>query len=257
MKQRLLAASVALMLAVGTAQAALLDLHNGQLYDNVTNLVWLQDANLAVSTSFDERSTNTHGFMTWHSANSFIAAMNTANYLGHSDWMLPTVSPVAGGNNWNYSYSTNGTTDYGYNISSQTSQLGYMYYQNLGLKGFYSPSGDYQPDFGVFGNGISGAFGLGVNGGQANVGLVNNLQSYGYWSGTAYAPLPTQATWYFGTHDGSQVGYYNQNNALAVWPVRPATALDVAATVPEPESYAMFLAGLGLMGAFARRRKQK
>jgi hypothetical protein len=27
--------------------------------------------------------------------------------------------------------------------------------------------------------------------------------------------------------------------------------------VPEPETYAMFLAGLGLMGAVARRRKQQ
>jgi hypothetical protein len=29
------------------------------------------------------------------------------------------------------------------------------------------------------------------------------------------------------------------------------------AAVPEPETYAMLLAGLGLMGAFVRRRKQK
>jgi len=35
--------------------------------------------------------------------------------------------------------------------------------------------------------------------------------------------------------------------------------LDVLAVtaVPEPETYAMFLAGLGFMGAVARRRKQK
>lgn len=32
---------------------------------------------------------------------------------------------------------------------------------------------------------------------------------------------------------------------------------DVAAAVPEPESYAMFLAGLGLLGAVARRRRAK
>ena len=36
-----------------------------------------------------------------------------------------------------------------------------------------------------------------------------------------------------------------------------AVAVNVAAPVPEPETYAMFLAGLGIMGGIARRRKQK
>jgi hypothetical protein len=36
-----------------------------------------------------------------------------------------------------------------------------------------------------------------------------------------------------------------------------ASSLEIAAVtqVPEPESYAMFMAGLGLMGFIARRRK--
>ena len=35
------------------------------------------------------------------------------------------------------------------------------------------------------------------------------------------------------------------------------SGVTVAAPVPEPETYAMLLAGLGLMGSIARRRKQK
>ncbi len=38
---------------------------------------------------------------------------------------------------------------------------------------------------------------------------------------------------------------------------RPLDFLSVAAPVPEPETYAMLLAGLGLLGVAARRRKQK
>jgi len=44
----------------------------------------------------------------------------------------------------------------------------------------------------------------------------------------------------------------------AVWTENPTYDFAVtAAPVPEPESYAMLLAGLGLMGGIARRRKQK
>jgi hypothetical protein len=152
---------------------------------------------------------------------------------------------------WNYSKTTNGTTDVGFNISSQASWLGYMYYQNLGLKGYYSPSGVFQPNYGVFGNGVSGA-GL-----QAKVGLVNNLDSLAYWTGTPYySPNPSVYNYElnFNTDDGGQ--YINlQTSAMAVWAVRAGTAADIAATVPEPESYAMLLAGLGLLGVAARSRK--
>jgi len=56
--------------------------------------------------------------------------------------------------------------------------------------------------------------------------------------------------WFFITGYGGQSGY-NQGNELYAWAVCPG---DVA-VVPEPETYAMFLAGLGLMGFMAWRRK--
>ena len=49
----------------------------------------------------------------------------------------------------------------------------------------------------------------------------------------------------FATGTGSVTGSY-----------QGGLTLDPAAAVPEPETYAMFLAGLGIMGALARRRKQ-
>jgi PEP-CTERM motif len=48
----------------------------------------------------------------------------------------------------------------------------------------------------------------------------------------------------------------NQLTQYESWNIGSATVSSVSA-VPEPETYAMMLAGLGLMGTIARRRKQK
>ena len=79
------------------------------------------------------------------------------------------------------------------------------------------------------------------------------MQSNVYWSGTAYAPDPAINAWNFNTNNGNQ-NINNQNNEFYAWAVRPG---DVAAPIPEPETYALFLAGLGLLGVVARRRRQK
>ena len=97
---------------------------------------------------------------------------------------------------------------------------------------------------------MSGAYagGANPNSNLENVGPFVNFQSDIYWSGTEYAPS-TGSAWNFVTFYGRQNVNTKANSfyALAVSPG------DVAA-VPEAQTYALMLAGLGLIGWRARRR---
>jgi hypothetical protein len=253
MNKVVLALATVGLLSSGAAQAALVDRGGGLLYDNVLNVTWLQDANYANTSGYAAIS---GGLMDWNTANTWAANLSyhdSVRNVDYSDWRLASNTPV-NGTSWNYNYRANGTTDVGYNIKSPNSELAYMYYENLGLKGYVSATGNYQPDFGV-----PGAY----YGGQADVAakdggpVVKNLQSWAYWSGTAYAPNPTQDAWLFLTFNGDQ-GVDRQYYALAAWAVRPGDVAAMSAPTspaPEPETYAMLLAGLGLMSVVARRRK--
>jgi hypothetical protein len=80
-----------------------------------------------------------------------------------------------------------------------------------------------------------------------NVGPFTNFQPRVYWFGMEYAPNPS-SVWIFSTNLGLQARY--SIDSYHAWAVRPG---DIAA-VPEAETYALMLAGLGLIGWRARRR---
>ena len=105
-----------------------------------------------------------------------------------------------------------------------------------------SISGDYQSNYGIFGNG--------VRGGQNNVDLVINLQSNEYWSGTYHPSFPGSA-WSLVTIDGGQT-IYSYDAHLYAWAVRPS---DVAA-VPAPAAIRLFSIGLGFFAFYSRRKVQ-
>jgi hypothetical protein len=188
-------------------------------YDTALDITWLADANYAKTSGYES-----DGYMTWDAAQTWVSQLNINGTTG---WRLPTlVDTGASGCDWSYS-----GTDCGYNVDTSTSELAHLYYVTLGNKGYYDASGNYDPSWGL-----------------SNTGPFSNVQSYDYWSGVEYAP-GTGSAWYFGTYDGTQNGSA-EDDEFSAWAVRPG---DVAA-VPEPQAYALLLAGLAVAGVALRRR---
>jgi PEP-CTERM motif len=77
-----------------------------------------------------------------------------------------------------------------------------------------------------------------------NTGINGNDSWEITYSGLSASPNPNYYLNVIGKVTGSKGGSYGAQ-------------IDLVSAVPEPETYAMMLAGLGLMGAVARRRKAK
>ena len=73
------------------------DLGNGIVRDNVTGLEWVKDGNLMATRDpgFDTDGTSGDGAVTWQHALDYVAKLNNDDYLGHSDWRLPTIKELS------------------------------------------------------------------------------------------------------------------------------------------------------------------
>ncbi|MEO8224555.1 MAG: DUF1566 domain-containing protein [Gammaproteobacteria bacterium] len=188
---------VILLAAGGSANAALVSRLSGQAYyDDVLNITWLANANLANTTAFGVAGINANGSMTWDKANEWMGAMNTAAHLGKNDWRLPVIVDT-GSSGCNFAYTG---TDCGYNVDLGAGEMAHLFYSTLGNAGAYNTSG------------------VPCTGCVAVPGPFDNLQFYPYWSGTGYAPVAIFA-WYFGLGAGDQ-GYNARTNAFYAWAVR-------------------------------------
>lgn len=211
-----------------SADAALVSRLGGlAYYDTEADLTWLADA-------------NANGGMNWADANAWAAALDVAGVTG---WRLPDTNPV-NGTAYDYTSAYDGTTDIGFNISapgttyagSTDSEMANMFYNVLGNTAFYDTSG--------FATGCTAP-----NYCLTNTGPFSNLQSWGYWSATEYAPITSYA-WHFGMIDGGQLKVDNSKNSYA-WAVHSG---DVSEVVPVPAAVWLFGSGLiGLIGV-ARRK---
>lgn len=188
------------------------------LYDTTLNVTWLRNANVA-------------GQMDWNTANLWATNLVTGSGAAAiSDWRLPAMADPNAVTNWTY-----GGTNAGYNPDPSSSEMASLFFNSLGNKAYYDTNGNPQAGWGL-----------------TNTGSFLNLQSAYYWLGTQYVISPSNA-WMFSTSNGGQTDNGNTNQFFAM-AVHSGDVGSAVTPVPEPETYAMLLAGLGLVGAVARRR---
>ena len=188
-------------------------------YDTDLNITWLANANV-------------NGQMIWRDANTWAANLSivdTVNNLTYDNWRLPTTLQP------DVSCSIVGIYSYGHNCTG--SEMGHLFYAELGGTGDESILDSGDPDLAKF----------------------TNLQANQYWTGLACERLngtlcgPNSHAWGFDFSNGIQLPIW-ANYGRYVLAVTPG---DVAAangnTVPEPQTLALF--GLGLLGLAAARRR--
>jgi len=193
------------------------------LYDSTLGVTWLRNA-------------NTNGQMNWTSANAWAANLVTgsgATAIG--DWRLPIMA-----DNPNPTYSYNGSTAQGENVPASSSEMASLFFDTLGNLSYLDTLGNSpQPGWGL-----------------TNVGSFQNLLARVYWLDLSYGPYTAYA-WSFNNSLGNQYARDKTISTYYAMAVRAGDVLLPVSSVPEPDSYALLLAGLGLMGTVARRRKAK
>ena len=211
-------------------------------YDDVLDITWLANANLARSTyvfsttpgfgtSFGVAGIKLGGPMRLVTATEWIAAVNDAAYLGSSEWRLPTGIGL-GNDVCDFAYSG---TECGYNVDVATGEMAHLFYNTLGNTAAVNSYGAPEPC-------ASATPKLCLTNVGPFAGLVSNIYFYS----------PTEnpfGTWVFGFQSGLQNIIGTDPYGYA-WPVLNG---DPFTPIPIPAAGWLFGGALGLLGV-ARRR---
>lgn len=190
-------------------------------YDTILDITWLRDADV-------------NGAKHWDDANTWAAGYSIGGYSG---WRLPTMIGTAGA--LGCVAVANGGTDCGYNVDPFTSEMAHLFFNTLGNKSAYKTNGEEQHPYGLM-----------------NSGDFLNMKEAPNWLGLSGSGTDSDQAWIFIPSNGAQ-WLYSKNDRGTAYAMAVHNGDLLAAPVPEPETYAMMLAGLSLLGVMTRRRKQK
>lgn len=217
-----------LSLAAASSEAALIGrapvTPNGSdyqaYYDTALDITWLADASYGWTNNFGVTAVSGFGGMTWNTAQTWLVEMNAANYLGLSNWRMP---------------------------STTVPDASCEFQADLGGSYPLQPIGQF-----CTGSELTYMFNVeGIHGGDLYSAPFTNLFQGRYWSGTEFAPDPTQAFW-VNSFAGYQA-WIDKNQRHFVWAVHDGDAL--AATVPIPAAAWLIAPAFGLLVPWVKRRK--
>jgi len=221
-----------LLAAMGSANAALTTIGTANYNGSNYNLIWDDDNNSNSVVWLDYSKTGS-----WYTQTSWASGLNSTLTInlkdgytvdwGTNSWRLPTT--VDGYDSYGY----DGTTTAGYNITS--SEMGHLYYEELGNLGYVDKSGNVQSGYGL-----------------QNTGEFNNLIEswYWYWSGTGSADYQDGAWGFHLDHGFQSPSPYKNDDGYGL-----AVRSGQVSAVPEPTT--ILLLGSGIVGLVGARRKLK